>query len=228
MDPNCKYLSGKFASQSNTSARAILSEGWTKWSAYSAAVGSATVPLNYSPVVGGLPASEKRVKLRISYRDLPRGNVKRPGNSQFTNPYNLGWFDISKQELKTIITKENDAVFKKLALATLKDSVRGEMHGWNTKDWKGGKLTARWFRQDGHLAFYYLEGYAQLFRDDTGLSYNPKIFGFVGFDHSKQDFRDLQLVAVGQRAGKGPSNGRDSDANAAPMGVAIRMQLPGH
>lgn len=227
MTPECKYLAGRFASQTNTSARQILNDGWARWSSQPQVTTSPAVPLDYQPVFGGLPISKNRVKLRITYRDLPRGQIKRPSSGEFVNPYNMGWYDISKSELKTLFSKNNEAVLKKLALATLKDAVRGEMHTWSPNDWQGGSLTASWFRQEGQLAFYYLEGYASMKRQDTGLTYSPKLFGFVGYDFAKQEFRDLQLVATGQRIGKGPSNGRSTDLGPAPLGVAIRMYHPG-
>ena len=105
MTPECKYLSGRFASQTNTSARDILNKGWARWSAQPSVTTSPKVPLEYQPVVGGLPVSNNRIKLRITYRDLPRGNNKRPSSGDFVNPYNLGWYDISKNELKTLFTK---------------------------------------------------------------------------------------------------------------------------
>lgn len=228
MDPDCRYLYGQYAAPSNVAARNILAHGWQAWLKKNPNLSQRDVPLNYVPVVGGSYPKAENMKLRLSYRDLPRGDVKRPGNAQFPNPYNIGWYDINKNHLRRLLTGESQEGFKKLALNTLKDSVRGEMHGWKTSDWQAGNLKATMFRNDSTHLSYYLEGSARLERKGTGLSYSPQIFGFAVYNLEKGEFRDFQLLAFGQRTGFGPSNGRDTDLGPAPMAVAVRMHHPGH
>ena len=223
MTPDGHFLGGKYTSPTKLNARNIITEGWQAWKKQ--VVGkSKPVPTNSLPLVGGSQRTDPvDLKLRITWRDLPRGAIRRPGTARFPNPYNLGWYDLRFGDASKLVTGESIEVIKKISLRTLKDAVRGQMHGWRSEDWKGGTVKVKKHKVDGHLVHYRIEGQVDLQRTETLLKYQPALYGKIVYDLGKGGFVDFQLLAVGQREGAGPSNARDSDLGPAPMGVALRM-----
>ena len=133
LKPDGDFLSGGFSYQSKHNARRIIDQGWSQWSKLNEDL-SDPVPSELIPVVGGLSVSDRYAKCQVTYRDLPRGWNKRPGDSQFDNPHNLGWYDLTHRNLKQLVLNNNYYALKKLALATMKDAVRGEMIDWQYSD----------------------------------------------------------------------------------------------
>ena len=74
----------------------VLQGGYSKWKKEIADEGVAPskVPNNRLAMCDE-PLQPGGLKLGVVYRDLPRGKVKRPGNAQFPNSYNMEWFDLS-------------------------------------------------------------------------------------------------------------------------------------
>ncbi len=226
------YLSGKFARQSNEVARETLTTGLARWQEITGEgdFQPEPVPTNRLALYGGEELRKGGLKLEVAYRDLPRGKVQRPGNAQFPNPYNLGWFDLKPAEAKAIATNSReksaipDSVFRKLARTRLKDAVRGQMSDWEDGDIKDGQLFSQLVSSKGGIQTYQLSGSASM--ESGGLSFEPQFHGSATYDSSSGQFTDFRLIAAGQRSGKGGANGRATDLGPAPMAIALTLYKP--
>lgn len=213
-------------------AQGALADGWKSWEKLARDRGyrSKPVPTNKLALYGGEKLTKGGLKLEVAYRDLPRGKVRRPGNAQFPNPYNLGWFDLSPSEAKLLVTgsKEKTAIpskiFNKLARTRLKDAVRGQMGDWKEGEVKSGELFTQLVDTQGSLQTYALSGKALMQAGER--SFAPEFFGVMTFDTKTGEFTDFRLMASGQRSGKGPANGRATDPGPAPMAIAFTLYRP--
>jgi hypothetical protein len=185
------------------------------------------VPNDGLAIYGGAEPRPGAVKLQLAYRDLPRGNVQRITSAYVRNPYNLGWFDLSAAEALSFRTDSRKPVaipqrlFRKLATQALKDAVRGQMRGWDAAALTGGALCTQLFSRENNTRNYRLTGSAIL--NDGSRSYAPQLHGRAVYDETAKKFVEFELVAVGQRTGKGPANGRENDLGPAPIGVAFKL-----
>jgi len=167
------------------------------------------------------------VKLQLAYRDLPRGTLPRITSAYVRNPYNLGWFDLSAAEARSFRADSQKPVaipqrlFRRLATQILKDAVRGQMRGWDAVALTGGALYTQLFSRENNTRIYRLTGSAIL--KDGARSYAPQLLGRAVYDETAKKFVGFELVAVGQRTGKGPANGRENDLGPAPIGVAFKL-----
>lgn len=224
-----KYLSGKFARQSNGVARETLEGGLAKWKQIAAKRGydPKPIPTEKLAIYGGEEFQKGGLKLEVAYRDLPRGEDTRPGDSRFPNPYNLGWYDLTPAEAKTFLTNSKtktaipDRVFRKLARERLKDAVRGQMGDWKEGAFKSGQLFTQLIAEKGSKNFYQLSGSAEMAAGEH--TFSPKLHGTTIFDTATGEFTSFRLIAAGQRSGKGGANGRETDLGPAPMAVALTM-----
>lgn len=223
--PDGTYLSGKFARQSRDVAHKALTNGLAEWKKIAA--NPKPVPTNKLAIYGGEKFQKGGIKLEVAYRDLPRGEVQRPGDARFPNPYNLGWYDFTPAEAKTFLTdsKENvaipDQIFQKLARTRLKDAVRGQMSDWKKGAIKEGQLFTRLTSRDGSKKSYQLSGNAKMAAD--GRTFSPSFHGTATFDTATGEFTDFRLFAAGQRSGKAGANGRETDLGPAPMAIALTL-----
>lgn len=226
------YLSGRFARQSNEVAREALTGGLKSWQKIVSDRGykPKAVPTNRLALYGGEELTKGGLKLEVAYRDLPRGEVRRPGNAQFPNPYNLGWFDLTPAEAKSLVTGNRektaapDQIFQKLARTRLKDAVRGQMGDWKKGEIKNGQLFTQLVSTKGSEQVYELSGSAVFEAGER--NFLPQFFGSMTFDTASGEFTDFRLIAAGQRAGKGPANGRATDLGPAPMAIALTLYRP--
>ena len=224
------FLSGDFARQSLENARAVIEAGWDSWKRKNHRE-SKPVPRTGLPLFAGAPPPPGGLKLQVTYRDLPRGETRRPGDAQFPNPYNMGWYDLTPQEAKSFVNDSPQprevplGIVQKLALTKLKDAVRGQMNGWKPTDWKGGRLKVEQDKKAGSVVVCRISGNVDLRRGNS-LSYAPKFFGHAVYDQSTGEFIDFQMLATGQRTGRGGANGRNTDLGPAPMAIAFRMYRP--
>ena len=226
------YLSGKFARQSNDVAREALTGGLKSWQKLAGERGyqSKPVPTNRLALYGGEELTKGGLKLEVAYRDLPRGEDRRPGNAQFPNPYNLGWFDLTPAEAKSLVSQSKekraiaDAVFRKLARTRLKDAVRGQMGDWKNDEIKSGQIFTQLVSTKGSEQVYELSGSAVFEAGER--KFLPHFFGSMTFDTVTGEFTDFRLIATGQRFGKGPANGRATDLGPAPMGISLTLYRP--
>lgn len=226
------YLAGNFGRQSRDVAKESLSGGLQNWQKIAADrdYEPKSIPTNRLELYGGEELRKGGLKLEVAYRDLPRGEVRRPGNAQFPNPYNLGWFDLTPAEAKSLLSdsKEKTAIpekiFQKLARTQLKDAVRGQMGDWKKSEIKNGQLFTQLVSENGSQQVYQLSGSAQFEAGDR--SFTPEFHGSMTFDTTTQEFTDFRLIAAGQRTGRGPANGRATDLGPAPMAIALTMYQP--
>ena len=225
MAPDGGYLSGAPGLSANGPARKLISEAWAKWQAKG--ISMKPVPTDPIPLYGGKDPEPGAVKLQVAYRDLPRGDVRRPSSAKFQNPYNLGWFDLSAQEARSLVTDSRETVainhdlFVRLATHTLKDAVRGQCGNFKPENLKSGSLTTQLVSESEGKQTYRLLGTADL--GDAQRTYKPTLRGFAVYDQASKSFTQLELVAVGQRTGKSGANGRETDLGPAPMGVSFRL-----
>jgi len=227
--PDGTYLSGKFARQTNEVARKTLTEGLDFWKKISDQY-SATrkdVPTNKLAIYGGEEIRKGGLKLQVTYRDLPRGEIKRPGNAQFPNPYNLGWHDFTPAEARSFLSDGRekvalpDQIFRKLARTHLKDAVRGQMNNWKNDAIKSGQLFTQLHSTKGDTKTYQLSGSAEMKADH--LTFSPSFHGTLTYNTATKEFTDFRLIAAGQRSGKAGANGRETDLGPAPMAIALTL-----
>ncbi|MFT5471139.1 MAG: hypothetical protein ACI8UO_006272 [Verrucomicrobiales bacterium] len=223
------YLSGRFASQSNEMARTALNQGLAEWRKQVAAGSLKPKPVPTDPLdlYGGEPIQKGGLKLEVVYRDLPRGEIERPGNARFPNPYNLGWYDFSPGEARAFLVdgaeKQQlpDALFRKFAVKTLKDAVRGQMGDWKENEINSGELFSQLVGEEGTVKTFALSGSAEFKAGDQ--IFEPVLHGSLSFDSATGEFTDFRLIAAGQRAGRSGANGRETDLGPAPMGVGFKI-----
>lgn len=225
MSPSGDYLGGSFGIVQKEEARDLMTAALEKRKTTGAFMRS--VPTNALAIYGGKKPQPGSLKLQLAYRDLPRGDVERPNTAYIQNPYNLGWLDISKVEAQTFLTESEKPIeipqrlFAKIATQTLKDAVRGQMSRWNSSALRSGSLTSQRISKDESRSSYRLQGTADLAEEER--SYKAQLHGQAVYDSSTQAFVEFELVAVGQRTGKGGANGRENDLGPAPMGVAFKL-----
>jgi hypothetical protein len=226
------YLSGKFARQTRDMASEAFTSGLTRWGkiAGQRSYQPKAVPTNRLAIYGGEKIRKGGIKLEVAYRDLPRGEVRRPGNSQFPNPYNLGWFDFTPAEARSFVTESRekvairDGIFRKLARMRLKDAVRGQMNDWDKGEIKGGQLFTQLVSSKGSRKTFRLSGSADMAAGER--TFSPRFHGTVTFDSATGEFTDFRLIAAGQRSGKGGANGRETDLGPAPIAIALTLYQP--
>jgi hypothetical protein len=229
MTADGSYLSGKFASPSRERAREALTDGLAKWKETTRRgnLQPKAVPTNKLAIYGGEKIRKGGLKLEVTYRDLPRGNVERPGNAQFPNPYNLGWYDFTPAEAQSFRTDRRekvalpDQIFRKLARTHLKDAVRGQMGNWEKGAIKNGQLFTQLVSTSGNTETYQLSGSAEMEADNRKFS--PSFQGTLTYNTATGEFTDFRLIAAGQRSGKAGANGRATDLGPAPMAIAFTL-----
>ncbi len=225
MSPQGDYLAGNFGIVREQKAKALMTEALKTWKATGAAI--RPVPGNDLAVYGGDEPQPGAVKLQLAYRDLPRGTVERPSTADVQNPYNLGWFDLSAEEAKAFLADSSKPtlipkrLFEKLARSKLKDAVRGQMSGWSATALQGGSLSTQRISKNAKESTFRLTGSVDLQEDDR--HYQAQLHGKVVYDHRSKTILTFDLVASGQRTGKGGANGRETDNGPAPMGIAFTL-----
>jgi hypothetical protein len=225
MSPTGDYLGGNFGIVREEEARDLMTIALEKWKATGAAM--RTVSTNPLALYGGNEPQPGSLKLQLAYRDLPRGDVERPTTAYVQNPYNLGWFDFSKEEARALLTESEEpitiphALFAKMATRTLKDAVQGQMSRWDSSALHSGSLTTQRILKVGSRSSYRLKGSVNL--SENARHYEAQLLGKAVYDERLQAFFEFELVAVGQRSGKGGANGRENDLGPAPMGVAFKL-----
>lgn len=222
MTPDGKYVTGKFVAVTKSVVVDIINDGWSRWSQQNKKF-SHPVPTNHIRPVIGSEDDKTNLKIRVAYRDLPRGKTLRPGNSSFPNPYNIQWYDLKTSDLEAIIFQQNQDVWKRIVLKTMKDSVRGEMGCWYNNDWKSGSLQVNFHGEDGPYLHYRVSSDFNLQNSGRKISYNAKVYGDAVFDRRTKEFTEFNVLAAGTRSGAGPSNGRHTDKAPAPLAIAIRI-----
>jgi len=226
------YLSGKFARQNLKTARKNLSDGLKNWQKITTAqnLQPKSVPTNPLAIYGGDDFKKGGLKLQLTYRDLPRGKVQRPGNALFPNPFNLGWYDFTPADARAFLTDSTekvaipDSIFQKLVLTQIKDAVRGQNRDWEKGALQEGQLFTQLISTKEHTKTYQLTGSAKISADSR--SFSPSFHGIASFDEDTGEFTDFRLIASGQRSGQSQFNGRSTDLGPAPMAIALTLFQP--
>lgn len=225
MSPKGDHLAGSFGITREKEANEMMTAALKTWQATEAAM----TPVPDSPIAlyGGKEPSPGGVKWQLAYRDLPRGEIERPSSADVQNPYNLGWYDLSATEAQAFLTDAEDpqpvkeSIFRKLAVKVLKDAVQGQMSGWEESAMRRGTLQTQLVSQRDGTITCRLTGSVDL--QEGSRRYTAQLHGRVVFEEAAKRFVAFDLVAAGQRTGKGPANGRETDLGPAPMGVAMTL-----
>ena len=115
-------------------------------------------------------------------------------------------------------------VLEKLALETLKDSVRGQCSDWKKGALKEGELETECIEKERERLTMRLTGFARL--EQQGRAYDCRLHGKAVYDERQGRFLLFELVAAGQRSGSDEFNFRSDDLGPAPMGVAYILHQP--
>ena len=221
------FLSGYFASAPRDRARRIIEEGWQRWSRLAKERGHRSRPVPKTPIdsVPGQSAAAGGFKLEVAVRDLPRGEEKHPGSEEWhRRAFNLNWIDFTAEEARSFVTSERSkrkvpsGVLEKLAIETLKDSVRGQCGDWKKGALKEGEMETECIEKKGERLTMRLTGFARL--EQRGRAYDCRLHGKAVYDERQGRFLRFELVAAGQRSGSDEFNFRSDDPGPAPMGVA--------
>jgi hypothetical protein len=224
------FLSGYFAAAPRDRARRVIEEGWERWSRLAKERGyrAGAIPRTPLDPVPGQPAPEGGLKLEVAVRDLPRGEETHPGSEEWhRRAFNLNWIDLTASEARSLVTTERSkrevpaGVLEKLALKTLKDSVRGQCGDWKKGSLKEGELATELIEKEGERATMRITGFARL--EQRGRAYDCRLHGKAVYDERRGRFLRFELVAAGQRSGSAEFNFRADDLGPAPMGVTYTL-----
>lgn len=220
MTPDGDNLYGKFVSVTKSVTVDVMNTGLAKWNVINKKH-SKPIPTNHlRPIVSDNDPG--KLQIRVSYRDLPRGKILRPGAQNFPNPFNLEWYDLKKSDLHAMVFEQNQEAWKNFVLKTMKDSVRGEMSCFYYNDWKGGRLGVTHLKEEGPYSIYRINSDFSL-RKSGNITYKAKVYGEAVYDRRTKEFTEFTLLAAGPRTGAGPSNNRWNDRGSAPMAIAVRI-----
>ena len=230
MTPDGEYLSGVFAGRLKEHAKRVLEEGWDRWRVLAQRRGYRPKKLPREPfdVALGDLIQPGGLKLEVAVRDLPRGDDSKPGHMEWhRHAYNLNWLDLTMDEAEEFVTASDQkqrvpsAVLEKLALRTLKDSVRGQCKNWEQGALREGELFSECIKREPHSLTMRLTGFANL--EQSGRAYSCRLHGLATYHSEHKRFTNFEIVAVGQRSGTAKANFRQDDPGPAPMGVALVM-----
>lgn len=228
MTADGEHLSGFFAWGSRERAQQTLELGWSRFEALARRQGWKPKPVPRAPLefTDKKPVPQGGTKLQVAVRDLPRGKSLHPGRNETERcAHNLNWINLTAAEAAAFVPRGRarmavpDAVFRKIALKTLKDSVRGQCFDWPKGALRAGKLYVRRIDETGDAATIRITGYAVL--SAPGRSFACALHGRIVFNTQAKEFRELEFVAAGQRTGGTRFNFRRGDPGPAPMGVAF-------
>ncbi|MEO0417182.1 MAG: hypothetical protein AAF226_19775, partial [Verrucomicrobiota bacterium] len=84
MMPDGEFLFGRFAACTNPVGRDVLVKGWRLWEMKNAGKPMSSIPNEPLQPQGDRTGD---IRLRVAYRDLPRGNNLRPESKTMKNPF---------------------------------------------------------------------------------------------------------------------------------------------
>lgn len=219
------YLGGAFAWVDRDRTLALMRSSLKKFRA-SPAAKMQPVPKNTLPLFIGPVPKEGGLKLQLAYRDLPRGAERFPKTQRLTRPVNLGFLDLSPEEVLEFLPPDTSkkevplTLVKRLSQEALKDCARGQCNA-GKKSFQSGQWFVQEKRREGTTRIIELRGNSHL--EGGGVTYTPSLYGLLEYDESQKQFTSFDLVATGQRRGAAQFNFRGGDEAAAPLGVAFRL-----
>ena len=230
MTADGEHLAGSFARTGRDEAERLMRSSLTKVNQLARQRGWSPkpVPTNRFPLTMGKPSPRGGIKLEAVTRDLPRGRDTRPGgNNQWVKEwFNLNWVDLTPDEARSFVASGSNrqavprAVLEKIAMANVKDTVRGQ-NGWKKGAFKGGELYTELTGQSGSTKSLRISGYVIMSGASRVLA--VQLHGRAKFDQRAGEFREFEMVASGQRQGAADANMRGQDPGPAPMGIAWRL-----
>ena len=184
------------------------------------------IPQEKIDVFLGDPAPRGGLKLRLAYRDFPRGQNKYPEARWVGRGVNLGWLDLSPAETREFVTEEKGKrelsrpLVQKICAEALKDAARGQFNTQKDSYRSGGLAVSCVSKTDEKLIIE-LTGTVQI--SGGGIRYAPALYGVLEYDRTTKKFLRFDVLASGQRSGAGQFNARGGDSHAAPLGVAFEL-----
>jgi hypothetical protein len=186
--------------------------------------------------------------LRVSSRDLMREEGEVSGWRALAWNRDVAWF--RKEEARAFLPERIEAgatgevpavLVERLARLHLLDNVRGQVQAFAAEDIERARLGSRVSSVEDGVARVVFEGETrtrsegrwpvQGFEDgldpeEQSRGYEARLVGRGSFDLASGRFRELELVALGQRWGGTQFNGRHDDLAPSTMGVAL-VQVSG-
>ncbi|MCB9831807.1 MAG: hypothetical protein H6807_04965 [Planctomycetes bacterium] len=235
--PDAEYLDGGHGISGNAAVvKERLQKALERWEALRAEKGYANLEVPRVAETRPPEVIGKNLVFRVFLRDLPRGETDDSGRRFRPSDIGRGWMSfvdwawnlnwIAFADPKAFLpgsTKEEEpldpAVLARLCRTVLVDNVRGQTPHWRAEDLKEARLGMRRLAdEDGDWVIEY-RGAARM--ESATQSYAPRLYGRGRWDPRDGRFRSLEIVAIGDRSGKGVFNQRSRDLGPAPMGIAL-------
>ena len=223
------FLSGYFAWAFRDKALRVIQQGWTQFQRLARQKGwkPKAVPTTSLGPTMGRPTPSGGVKLEVVARDLPRGEVKRPGRREHEKcAHNVSWLILNATEARQLVTARPtrqqvpSSVLAKMS-KLLKDCVRGQCSDWPRGGLRNGKLFVQRIKSTDNVWTMRISGFAIL--STSSRYYAPQLHGECAYDVKKKRFTHFELMAAGQRKGRTQFNFRQNDLGPAPLGIAFRL-----
>lgn len=202
--------------------------------------------LQFAPESDDHGYPEDGLVLRMTARDLPRGNGSSMPNGQarYAGSWNHDFVWLTRKDVRSLLpvpmtvgaTRDvPQPLLRRLARFHLRDIVRGEPWVWGPKAVKHVRLCAEVVKRDGdHLTLRYagdvVLGEHVEFRDshqpidwafDNVL--DAAITGEAIWNDETETFELFDLLVAGQRSGAHRYNGRTSDPGPGPIGFSFEL-----
>ncbi len=237
--PGGEYLEGAHA-VSGSASRLLerMEAALVRWKAIKKDKGYAAKPIPRAASVAPPEVDAAPMALRISLRDLPRGDGDTSGRRRtkddlsgkswmsFTEwAWNQNWLLI--EDPSALVPKGKaaqpvpEAVAQRIVREALVDNVRGQNPQWKAEEVELATLTMRATRTTARAIEIEYTGKARMKSGEK--RYAPKLAGRATWDRKAKAFTGFQLVAVGERAGAARFNQRGKDQGASPMGVLLEL-----
>jgi len=239
MGPNGEYLEGAHAA-SGSASRLLkrMKRALERWESLKAEEKYAGLPVPRGAAVAPPEVNEAPLALRVSLRDLPRGEGDNSGRRRtekdlkgqpwmkFTEwAWNQNWLTLAEPEHLVPEGKKEqpvpDETLLRIVRQALVDNVRGQNPAWKAEDVKEANLNMRAVRRKGSEVHIEYAGAARM--DDGNKRFAPELRGRAVWNRKTRTFESFRLVAIGERAGAASFNQRAKDKEPAPMGIALEL-----
>lgn len=226
------YLSGHFSFAGRAQTSQLLKNGLAGFKVLAQRKGwtPQAIPKKKIDVFLRETAPKGALKLKLAYRDFPRGANRFPEDRWVKKPFNMGWLDLTASETSEFITDQmterelSKALVEKISTHALKDSVRGQFNV-QKDSYRSGSLAVACTKKTAEKLTIQLTGDVKIM--GGGIQYSPKLFGVLEYDRKAKKFTRFDVLASGQRSGAGQFNARTNDQQPAPLGVAFKLHQSG-
>ena len=237
--PGGEYLEGAHAASGSASRLLERMEAALKrWKALKKDKGYAAKPIPRAASVAPPDVEAAPIALRISLRDLPRGDGDTSGRRRTEADlrgkswmsvtewaWNQNWLLLDDPSALVPDGKKAQpvprALTERIVREALVDNVRGQNPAWKPDEVEGATLTMRATKTTPKAIEIEYAGEASMRAGEK--RYAPKLAGRATWNRRSKSFESFQLVAVGERAGAARFNQRGEDRGASPMGVLLEL-----